>query len=103
MGGIGGGCWTRRLRRAPSWSATPASCAPPHEPNRERMSEQPARASHDSGVPENLLRFMTTGWALPPATSAAPIDGSAAFAARRAALLCAFPGATLIVLTGHEH
>jgi Xaa-Pro aminopeptidase len=66
------------------------------------MSEQPARASHDSSVPENLLRFMTSGWALPPATSAAPIDGSAAFAARREALSRAFPGETLIVPTGHE-
>jgi Xaa-Pro aminopeptidase len=66
------------------------------------MSDQPARASHDSGVPENLLRFMTSGWALPPATAATPIDGGAAFAARRAALSHAFPGETLIVPTGHE-
>ncbi|MDB5094235.1 MAG: pepP [Candidatus Eremiobacteraeota bacterium] len=66
------------------------------------MSDQPARASHDSGVPENLLRFMTSGWALSPATAAAPIEGSAAFAARRAALSRAFPGETLIVPTGHE-
>ena len=66
------------------------------------MSDQPSRASHDSGVPENLLRFMTSGWALPPATAATPIEGSAAFAARRAALSRAFPGEALIVPTGHE-
>ena len=65
------------------------------------MSEQP-RASHDSGTPENLLRFMMTGWATPPGTPAQPIEGAERFAARRAALAGAFPGETLVVPTGHE-
>lgn len=65
------------------------------------MSEQP-RASHDSGTPENLLRFMMTGWATPPQTPAARIEGADHFAARREALRAAFPAETLIVPTGHE-
>ena len=65
------------------------------------MSEQPA-ASHDSGNPENLLRFMMTGWATPPGTPASPVEGIERFAARRDALSRAFPGETLIVPTGHE-
>ncbi|HYZ17860.1 MAG TPA: aminopeptidase P family protein [Candidatus Acidoferrum sp.] len=66
------------------------------------MSEQEPRASHDSGTPENLLRFMMTGWATPPQTPAARIEGAERFAARREALRAAFPGETLIVPTGHE-
>jgi Xaa-Pro aminopeptidase len=68
------------------------------------MSEQqqPATGSHDSGNPENLLRFMVTNWATPPVTPAAPVEGSENFAARRAKLRAAFPGQTLIVPTGHE-
>lgn len=65
------------------------------------MSDQP-RASHDSGTPENLLRFMMSGWATPPGTPAQPIEGAERFAARRDALAAAFPGETLIVPTGHE-
>ena len=65
------------------------------------MSEQPA-ASHDSGNPENLLRFMMTGWATPPGTPASPVEAIERFAARRDALSRAFPGETLIVPTGHE-
>ncbi len=56
------------------------------------MSDQPAKASHDGTTPENLLRFMTTGWATPPATPAAPVEGSERFAARRAALRARVPG-----------
>ena len=59
-------------------------------------------ASHDSTTPENLVAFMTTGWATPPSTPAAPIEGIERFAARRAALAAAFPGQTLIVPTGQE-
>ena len=66
------------------------------------MSDQPTRAGHDTGVPDNLLRFMTTGWALPPGTPAAPVEGIERFAARRAALSAAYPGLTLIVPTGRE-
>ncbi|HTW82778.1 MAG TPA: aminopeptidase P family protein [Candidatus Sulfotelmatobacter sp.] len=67
------------------------------------MSDQPAaRASHDTTTPENLVSFMTTGWATPPATPASPVDGQERFAARRAALAAAFANETLIVPTGHE-
>ncbi|BDE06254.1 Xaa-Pro aminopeptidase 1 [Vulcanimicrobium alpinum] len=66
------------------------------------MSEEQARAAHDVGTPENLLKFMTSGWALPPATRAPKVEGIERFAARRDALSAAFPGETLIVPTGRE-
>ncbi|HZO94420.1 MAG TPA: aminopeptidase P family protein [Candidatus Baltobacteraceae bacterium] len=66
------------------------------------MSEEPAKASHDTTTPEKLLQFMMTGWATPPRTPAAPIDGLEQFARRRAALSRAFPGDVLVIPTGHE-
>ncbi|HEY0615823.1 MAG TPA: aminopeptidase P family protein [Candidatus Elarobacter sp.] len=66
------------------------------------MSDQPATASHDSTTPENLMRFMMSGWATPPGTPASPVDGIERFAARRGAVSNAFRGETLIVPTGHE-
>jgi Xaa-Pro aminopeptidase len=66
------------------------------------MSEEPARAAHDSGFPDNLLRFMTTGWATPPGTPAPPVEGIERFAQRRAQIAALFPGDTLVVPTGHE-
>ena len=66
------------------------------------MNDQPARAAHDGTNPENLVRFMTTGWATPPRTPVAPVDGVERFAARRDALARAFPGETLVVPTGHQ-
>jgi len=65
------------------------------------MSDQPA-AAHDSSTPENLLRFMVTGWATPPGSPANPIEGSERFAARRAAVSQQYRGETLVVPTGHE-
>ncbi|HEV2739154.1 MAG TPA: aminopeptidase P family protein [Candidatus Elarobacter sp.] len=65
------------------------------------MSDQPA-AAHDSSTPENLLRFMVTGWATAPSSPASPVEGRERFAARREALSRAFPGETLVVPTGHE-
>jgi len=65
------------------------------------MSEKPV-APHDSGTPDNLLRFMMTGWATPPGTPASPVEGVERFAARRAALGKNFAGEVLIVPTGHE-
>jgi Xaa-Pro aminopeptidase len=65
------------------------------------MSDQPV-ASHDTSTPENLRKFMMTGWATPPGTPASPVEGAERFAARRGALSRAFPGETLIVPTGHE-
>ncbi|HEV3088465.1 MAG TPA: aminopeptidase P family protein [Candidatus Elarobacter sp.] len=59
-------------------------------------------ASHDSGNPENLLKFMTSGWATPPGTPASQIEGAERFAARRDVLSRAFRGETLVVPTGHE-
>lgn len=66
------------------------------------MSEQQPAASHDSGNPENLLRFMVTGWATPPDSPASPVEGIERFAARREALARAFPSELLIVPTGRE-
>ncbi|MEA2785698.1 MAG: Xaa-Pro aminopeptidase [Candidatus Eremiobacteraeota bacterium] len=64
------------------------------------MSDKPA--SHDGANPENLLRFMMTGWATMPGTPATPVEGVERFAARRDTLSKAFPGETLVVPTGHE-
>ena len=64
------------------------------------MSEKPA--SHDSGNPENLLRFMMTGWATPPEPPASRVEGIERFTARRDALSRAFPGETIVIPTGHE-
>ncbi len=65
------------------------------------MAEKRA-APHDTGTPDNLLKFMMTGWATPPATPASSVEGAERFAERRAALSRAFAGETLIVPTGHE-
>ncbi len=101
-----------RAWRARFSSATPARCARRPEPGRAGggrpnaenagMSDQPARAAHDAAAPENLLRFMTSGWATPPRTPVSPIEGVERFAARRDALSRAFPGETLIVPTGRQ-
>jgi Xaa-Pro aminopeptidase len=66
------------------------------------MSDDPAKATHDIPTPENLLQFMMTGWATPPHTPAAPVEGVEHFARRRAELSRAFPGDVLVVPTGHE-
>ncbi|GAC1572354.1 MAG: aminopeptidase P family protein [Candidatus Elarobacter sp.] len=66
------------------------------------MSDQVSKASHDTATPQNLLRFMVSGWAAMPHSPAPPVDGIERFAARRAALSAAFPGETLVVPTGHE-
>jgi len=66
------------------------------------MSDQPAAAPHDTTNPENLQRFMMTGWATMPGSPASPVEGVERFAARRAALSAAFAGDTLVVPTGHE-
>jgi Xaa-Pro aminopeptidase len=58
-------------------------------------------AAHDDAPPQALLDFMVTGWA-PKAGLPAPLEGSAAFAARRATLSALFPGDVLVVPTGHE-
>ena len=65
------------------------------------MSEQ-QRASHDTASPENLLRFLTGGWAVAPSSPPQPVEGAAYFAARRAALSGLFRGETLLIPTGHE-
>jgi len=66
------------------------------------MSDVPAKATHDSGTPDNLLQFMMSGWATAPRTPAASVEGAAHFARRREALSRAFPGDVLVVPTGRE-
>lgn len=61
-----------------------------------------AKATHDSANPENLLKFMLTGWAAPPDALPEPIDGVERFAARRSAVSALFPGETLAIPTGRE-
>jgi Xaa-Pro aminopeptidase len=60
------------------------------------------KATHDSANPENLLKFMVTGWAAPPETLPEPVHGVERFAARREKLSALFPGETLAIPTGVE-
>jgi Xaa-Pro aminopeptidase len=63
--------------------------------------EAPPAAAHDDAPPAALLEFMVTQWV--PKSGLPPLlDGSASFAARRAALSALFPGDVLVVPTGHE-
>jgi Xaa-Pro aminopeptidase len=65
------------------------------------MIDPPRPAPHDSGVPAELLTFMTQSWAAP--SGAVPtLAGRERFAARRAAISSRFKGTLLVVPTGHE-
>ena len=66
------------------------------------MSDKPAPASHDGANPENLLRFMMTGWATAPGSPASRPRASSVSPRGATALSQAFPGETLVVPTGHE-
>jgi Xaa-Pro aminopeptidase len=66
-----------------------------------KMVEPPRKAAHDTGVPPDLLAFMTQSWAA--RGGAVPtLAGRERFAARRAAISRQFPGELLIVPTGRE-
>ena len=58
-------------------------------------------AAHDESQPEALLAFMITGWE-ERAQSPEPLPEAARFRARRERLSAKFPGALLVVPTGHE-
>jgi Xaa-Pro aminopeptidase len=58
-------------------------------------------AAHDSGVPPDLLAFMTQSWAA-PGGAVPTLAGRERFAARRQAISRSFPGDLLIVPTGRE-
>ena len=65
------------------------------------MIEPAKAAAHDSGIPADLLTFMTQSWASP--TGSVPtFAGRERFAARRRAIAAQFPGDVLVIPTGHE-
>lgn len=66
-----------------------------------RPVEAPKPASHDSGVPAALESFMLQGWA-PRDESVTPVEGLAAYQARRKRVSEAFPGEVLVIPTGKE-
>jgi Xaa-Pro aminopeptidase len=66
-----------------------------------RTYEPPQAAAHDSGVPADLLTFMTASWAEPDGP-VPTLAGRERFAARRRAIAQQFPGDVLVVPTGHE-
>jgi Xaa-Pro aminopeptidase len=57
--------------------------------------------SHDPEYPPRLLEFMGTGWRDSPLT-VTPVPAAARYARRRAAVIDAFPGETLVIPTGRE-
>jgi Xaa-Pro aminopeptidase len=65
------------------------------------MIEPPKAAAHDSGIPADLLTFMTQSWASPTGT-VPTLAGRERFAARRRTIGAMFPGDVLVVPTGHE-
>jgi Xaa-Pro aminopeptidase len=66
-----------------------------------QVQPAPKLASHDSGIPADLLTFMTQSWAAP--TGVVPtFAGRERFAARRRAIAEQFPGEVLVVPTGRE-
>lgn len=102
---------------APAAAAKPAAAAPamsaPGEegkpaapaaaaPARTASGEEVKPASHDSPPPKALLEFMVRDWNLRTTELPAPIAHHEAFAARRRALSKLFPGAALVIPTGHE-
>lgn len=65
------------------------------------MIDPPQAAAHDSGIPADLLTFMTQSWAAPTGT-VPTLAGRERFAARRRAIAQQFPGDVLVIPTGHE-
>jgi Xaa-Pro aminopeptidase len=65
------------------------------------MIDTPQAAAHDSGIPADLLTFMTQSWAAPTGT-VPTLAGRERFAARRRAIAQQFPGDVLVIPTGHE-
>src|SRR5260370_41963973 len=70
------------------------------EPSGESTAEK--KASHDTPTPQALLDFMVTGWKPAPGELPEPIEDHESFRARRRALSAKFPGAMIVVPTGHE-
>ena len=65
------------------------------------MIDPPKAAAHDSGIPADLLTFMTQSWASPTGT-VPTLAGRERFAERRRKIAAQFPGDVLVVPTGHE-
>jgi Xaa-Pro aminopeptidase len=56
--------------------------------------------NYDVKPPDELIRFMSEGWAPPPPVSSEPHPAVANFASRRAQISNAFPNADLVIPTG---
>ncbi len=83
--------------------SAPKTLPDPEKPAPEPPSEKaPAHASHDLKPPQALVDFMMTGWRARAVKLPAPLPHHEAYRARRRALSELFPGATLVVPTGHE-
>jgi Xaa-Pro aminopeptidase len=65
------------------------------------MIDAPKPAAHDTGIPPDLLTFMTRSWAAPSGV-VPTLAGRERFAARRRTIAQQFPGDVLVVPTGHE-
>src|SRR5689334_3062085 len=68
---------------------------------RKLPPQAPVKASHDADAPQALIEFMSTGWMDAPITVSA-IAQMERFAARRAAVSRAFPGAYVVIPSGTE-
>jgi Xaa-Pro aminopeptidase len=66
-----------------------------------KIIDPPKPAAHDTGIPDDLLTFMTQSWAAPSGV-VPTLAGRERFAARRRTVARQFPGDVLVVPTGHE-
>src|SRR3984893_15881431 len=71
-------------------------------PERTEADSQPiqGRRNYDVKPPDELIRFMSEGWAPPPPVSSEPHPAVANFASRRAQISSAFPNTDLVIPTG---
>src|ERR1700730_7389046 len=71
-------------------------------PERTEADSQPIHGmrNYDVKPPDELIRFMSEGWAPPPPVSSEPHPAVANFASRRAQISNAFPNADLVIPTG---
>jgi Xaa-Pro aminopeptidase len=66
------------------------------------MTDDQGTQSHDPDAPERYLEFMRTGWR-DSTLDVSPLPGVPQHAKRRASLVQAFPGETLVIPSGREH
>src|SRR3979411_2625042 len=73
-------------------------------PERTKAGTEPqpiqGMRNYDVKPPDELIRFMSEGWAPPPPVSAEPHRAVANFASRREQISSAFPNNDLVIPTG---